>query len=615
MKKQKKNTHHLLRLAAFAKPYLSWYVLIFITMFMTTVVVLLRPKIIQVLIDDHLSPLASGVLPQAVQDAHLSQALLLGLLYLGTIVFHFVVMYAYDFLTMRTGTLIVTDMRQKIYEHVLRLPMRYFDHHAIGSVVTRVANDTDSVLDLYTYVLTNLFRNLVLFLGVLVMMFSLDARLGFFIFLLTPAVIIISVIFQKQIRIVYDKQRAIRSLINTKLSENITGMSVIQTFFREKQIYQEFDATNTEYYKASNREVQYYAIYRPAIEIIRTLGLSLLFWFGGLAQMGGFLTFGVVYAFINYLQRLFMPIEEMAEIFNVMQSAFSSSERLFTLLDEPEEEYRSGIPVPEKGFIGKIEFNHVWFRYQKPEDVGQYTEEEGTAVAAGKDPAQWILKDVSFTIEPGSFVAFVGATGAGKSTILSLLARFYTVERGEILIDGVNVNDYDLVSLRRALGTVQQDVFLFKGDILSNIAIGRAKVDRRRAIEAAKLVNADAFISRLPKQYDEPVTERGSTLSAGQRQLLSFARTIAGDPSILILDEATANIDTETEQLIQSAISRMAKDRTMLAVAHRISTIADADEIIVMHHGRVAEQGTKDELIAQNGLFRVLYELQYGQEV
>ena len=212
-------------------------------------------------------------------------------------------------------------------------------------------------------------------------------------------------------------------------------------------------------------------------------------------------------------------------------------------------------------------------------------------------------------------MAFVGATGAGKSTILSLLARFYTVERGEILIDGVNVNDYDLVSLRRALGTVQQDVFLFKGDILSNIAIGRAKVDRRRAIEAAKLVNADAFISRLPKQYDEPVTERGSTLSAGQRQLLSFARTIAGDPSILILDEATANIDTETEQLIQSAILRMAKDRTMLAVAHRISTIADADEIIVMHHGRVAEQGTKDELIAQNGLFRVLYELQYGQEV
>lgn len=331
--------------------------------------------------------------------------------------------------------------------------------------------------------------------------------------------------------------------------------------------------------------------------------------------MGGFLTFGVVYAFINYLQRLFMPIEEMAEIFNIMQSSFSSSERLFTLLDEPEEEYHSGIPVPENGFVGKIEFNHVWFRYQKPEDVGQYTEEEEATVAAGKDPAQWILKDVSFTIEPGSFVAFVGATGAGKSTILSLLARFYTVERGEILIDGVNVNDYDLVSLRRALGTVQQDVFLFKGDILSNIAIGRAKVDRRRAIEAAKLVNADAFISRLPKQYDEPVTERGSTLSAGQRQLLSFARTIAGDPSILILDEATANIDTETEQLIQSAISRMAKDRTMLAVAHRISTIADADEIIVMHHGRVAEQGTKDELIAQNGLFRVLYELQYGEEV
>ena len=611
-----KKQRPLRRLAAYAMPYWRWYALIFFTMLLSTAVVLLRPKIIQVLIDGPLSILQRQDLAPDVADAQMASAMRLGLLYLATIVFHFFVMYAAGMLTQRTGVYIVTDMRQQIYDHVLRLPMTYFDHHAIGSIVTRVTNDTESVLELYTYVLTNLFRNLVLFFGILAMMFALVVRLAVLVTLLTPFVMLISVIFQKQIRVVYDKQRAIRSVINTKLAENISGMSVIQTFFREKKIYDEFDETNRSYYRASRREVKYYSIYRPAIEIVRTVGLALLFWFGGGAQIRGAVTFGVLYAFINYLQRLFMPIQEMAEIFNVMQSAFSSSDRLFKLLDAPEEPYQEGKLVDEKGFIGTLEFRHVWFRYPKPEPKAQ--EDDGDdvlpAVLSENEEMPWVLKDVSFTIEPGQFVAFVGATGAGKSTILSLLARFYTVERGAILIDDVNVQEYDLVSLRRALGTVQQDVFLFKGDILSNIAVGRPNVTRRQAMWAAKLVNATSFIDRLPKTFDEPVVERGATLSAGQRQLLSFARTIAGDPSILILDEATANIDTETEQLIQEAIQNMAKNRTMLAVAHRISTIAGADHIIVMHHGRVAEQGTKDELIAQNGLFRVLYELQYGQE-
>lgn len=611
-----KKQRPLRRLAAYAMPYWRWYALIFITMLLSTAVVLLRPKIIQVLIDGPLSTLQQRDLASSVADTQMAHALQLGLLYLVTIVFHFFVMYAAGMLTQRTGVYIVTDMRQQIYDHVLRLPMTYFDHHAIGSIVTRVTNDTESVLELYTYVLTNLFRNLVLFFGILAMMFSLDVRLAVLVTLLTPFVMLISVIFQKQIRVVYDKQRAIRSVINTKLAENISGISVIQTFFREKKIYGEFDETNQSYYRASRREVKYYSIYRPAIEIVRTVGLAILFWFGGGAQLRGALTFGVLYAFINYLRRLFMPIQEMAEIFNVMQSAFSSSDRLFKLLDAPEELYQEGKTVGKKGFIGKIEFRHVWFRYPKPEPKAKEEDSEDVlpVVLSENEEMPWVLKDVSFTIEPGQFVAFVGATGAGKSTILSLLARFYTVERGEILIDDVNVNDYDLVSLRRALGTVQQDVFLFKGDILSNIAVGRPHVSRRQAIWAAELVNATSFIDRLPKTYDEPVVERGATLSAGQRQLLSFARTIAGDPSILILDEATANIDTETEQLIQEAIQNMAKNRTMLAVAHRISTIAGADHIIVMHHGRIAEQGTKDELIARNGLFRVLYELQYGQE-
>lgn len=613
----KKKQTPLRRLAGYAKPYVGWYALIFITMLLSTAVVLLRPKIIQVIIDGPLTALQMPGLSSNEADAQMTSAVQLGLLYLATIVFHFFVMYAAGMLTQRTGVYIVTDMRQQIYDHILRLPMTYFDHHAIGSLVTRVTNDTESVLDLYTYVLTNLFRNLVLFFGILAMLFSLNLRLAILVTLLTPFVMLISVVFQKRIRVVYDKQRAIRSLINTKLAENINGMSVIQTFFREKKIYDEFDETNQSYYRASRREVKYYSIYRPAIEVVRTVGLALLFWLGGGAQIRGAITFGVLYAFINYLQRLFMPIQEMAELFNVMQSAFSSSDRLFKLLDAPEEPYLMGKQVGKHGFTGKIEFRHVWFRYPKPESTTEKEDAHDVSPVTSLTQDQempWVLQDVSFTIAPGQFVAFVGATGAGKSTILSLLARFYTVERGEILLDDVNVNDYDLVSLRRALGIVQQDVFLFKGDILGNITIGRPNVDRRQAIWAAELVNANSFIERLPKTYDEPVVERGATLSAGQRQLLSFARTIAGNPSILILDEATANIDTETEQLIQNAIQNMAKNRTMLAVAHRISTIAGADHIIVMHHGRIAEQGTKEELIAQNGLFRVLYELQYGQE-
>lgn len=590
-----KTRGQLKRLYRFARPYMKNYLLIFLLLFFSIGAGLLGPKIIQVLIDNHLTPLSDATLRETLRQDHVKAALGLGLVYLFSVLVNFITMYGSEFLTHQTGGKIVTDMRHQLYRHVLNLPMQYFDQHPIGGIVTRLTNDTENVLDLYTYVFINLFRNIVMIVSIVAVMFLLDTRLAFWILLFAPIIAIISIVFQKQIRVIYDKQRAIRSLINTKLSENLSGMSVIQTFHREKAIFKEFDATSSDYYAVARHEVRDYAVYRPLVELLQAIGLALLFWFGGRGQMQGVISFGVLYAFINYLQRFFQPIMNMAELFNIMQSAFSSSTRLMTLFDEEEEEYGKGVDVPEGGFVGKIEFDHVWFRYREGDD--------------------WILKDVSFTIEPGTFVAFVGATGAGKSTILSLIARFYEVDRGEIRIDGVNVNDYDLVQLRRALGTVQQDVFLFRGDILGNIAIGRPQVGRREVVEAARLVNAESFISELPKGYDEPVMERGSTLSAGQRQLLSFARTIAGDPSILILDEATANIDTQTEQLIQKAIMKMSENRTMLAVAHRISTIAGADQIIVMDHGEIAERGTQDELLAQNGLFRVLYELQYGKEV
>ncbi len=597
----KKSFQNLRRLMRFALPYWPWYVLIFVLMIISTGADLLRPKLIQVLIDQHITPMLRD--PMAVDAQTFGMALQFGLFYLGTVLINFISMYGFGVLTQQTGVRIVTDLRRHLYDHVLRLPMRYFDHHSTGGLVTRVTNDTESVLELYTFVATNLFRNLILLAGILFVLISVGGSLSGYILVLTPLVLMVSILFQKRIRQIYDRQRAIRSEINTQLSEDISGMNVIQMFDQSEAMENEFEGINDAFYQESRREVRAYAIYRPSIEVVRAVGLALLLWFGGLREMQGAVSFGVLYAMINYLQRFFQPILDMAELLNVLQSALSSSERIVSLMEEPEEENLGQFSVPLEGFQGKIEFEHVWFRYDSPEHHTPMEESE------------WTLKDVSFTIQPGQFVAFVGMTGAGKSTILSLLARFYSIQRGVIRIDGRDIQTYDLFDLRRAIGIVQQDVFLFRGSILSNLTLGRPEVSRTQAEEAAMLVHADSFIRKLPHGYDEVVMERGSTLSAGERQLLSFARTIAARPSILVLDEATANIDTETEQQIQDAIRQMAENRTVLAVAHRLSTIADADQIFVMSHGRIVEQGQKDELIQADGLFRMLYELQYGKEM
>lgn len=583
----------LKRLYKYALPYWPQFLFVFFLIVITTAATLAQPRIIQVLIDNQISVFFSDQANAAAENQAIKEGIRLGLFYFGTVVLAFVGGYFQSYILQSTGQKILLSIRQNLYDHVLRLPMKFFDHYPLGSLVTRVTNDTETLNEMFTSVLSSVLKNLFSLGGIIIMMYAMNARLATMVLILLPFIALVSFIFRKAIRKIYSEQRRLLSIINTKLSENISGMRTIQIFHRQKQIYQEFDEVNQEYMDIGRKEVLYYSFYRPSIEIVRSLGIAALIWFGGMRNLNGIITFGILNAFIDYIQRFFQPILELAETYNLVQSSITSTSRIFHLLDEKEESEGGDVAIDLDSFQGKIEFKNVWFAY---------------------DEDEWILKDVSFEIQPGQFVAFVGATGAGKSTIMHLLCRFYDIQKGQILIDGIDIKEYKIADLRRAIGVVQQDVFLYSGNVLTNITLNRKEVCERTARKAAEVVNAHTFIEKLPKKFNQYVTERGSTLSAGQRQLLSFARTIASNPSLLILDEATANIDTETEILIQDAIRNMAKERTMLAVAHRISTIADADKIIVLHHGRVAEQGTKDELLAQDGLFKVLYKLQYENQ-
>ncbi len=582
----------LKRLYAYGTPYLPQFILIFLLIFIAIGMTLLQPRLIQLLIDNNIYILVDPGRSQAEHSQALSGALRTALLYLGTVVAAFLAGYGQAYLLQKTGQKILKTIRQSLYDHILKLPMSFFDRYPQGSLMTRVTNDTETLNEMFTSVLSSSLRSLFSLAGIIIIMFSMNVRLASYVMILLPFVIVISVIFRRIIRKIYFAQRRVLSIINTKLSENISGMRTIQVFHRQQQIRDEFDEVNAEYLKLSQKEVTYYATYRPFIETIRALGIAGLIWFGGRQYLDGIITFGILYAFIDYIQRFFQPILELAETYNIIQSALTSSHRIFQLFDQEAEDEGGSVSVPSEGLQGKIEFKHVWFAYNEEE---------------------WILEDVSFTVEPGEFVAFVGATGAGKSTIMHLLCRFYDINKGQILIDGIDIKEYNLKELRETIGVVQQEVFLYSGSIIENISLNRPGVSGADARKAAEIVNADSFINNLPDRYEEPVSERGSTLSSGQRQLLSFARTIAARPSLLILDEATASIDTETELLIQDAINKMSSNRSMIAVAHRISTIADADKIIVMHNGKNAEQGSREELLKRDGLFNMLYKLQYEE--
>ena len=506
------------------------------------------------------------------------------LLYLLMLLIGFILNYMDTWMLQKMGQKIVYQMREEVFTHIHSLSLTFFNSTPVGKLVTRVSNDTEAINELFSSILVKLFKNTVKIVGYAVVMISIDVRMAGLSFLLLPVVTFLTFLFQILSRKAYQITRTKITDLNTFLSEHISGMRLIQIFAREEAKYKQFKGKSQELFEANWREVMIFAIFRPAIYLTSILAMVIVIGGGSYWVLQGTLSLGTLFIFISYISSFFEPIQDLAEQFGSLASA----EKIFSVLDVKPEITSPASPVPVQ-IKGRIEFRHVWFAYEKDD---------------------YVLKDVSFVIEPGQKIAFVGATGAGKSSILNLIGRYFDIQKGEILIDGVNIRDIDTDVLRRAIGQVQQDVFIFTGDIKNNISLNNEEISLEQIQTAAQTVGADSFIQKLPGGYDEPVTERGSTLSAGQRQLLSFARTLAYDPTILVLDEATANIDTETESLITKALERLMEGRTTIMVAHRLSTIQHADKIIVMHHGEIREQGSHQELLHKNGLYRKLYDLQ-----
>lgn len=511
-----------------------------------------------------------------------------GILFLLLLFSGFFLNLADTWLLQKMGQQIVYKLREETFTHIHSLSLSFFNITPVGKLVTRVSNDTEAVNELFSTILVKLFKNIVKIIGYAVVMLSINVKMAGISFLLLPLVAILTFVFRHLSRKAYQITRNKITELNTFLSEHISGMKLIQIFAREKEKYSEFEGKSMELYRANFREIMTFAIFRPSIYMVSVIAMILVIRTGSLSVLNGSLSLGTLFVFITYISSFFEPIQELSEQLGTLQSSIASAEKIFSVLDVKPEIVSPADPTPVN-ILGEIEFRHVWFAY----------EEEN-----------YILKDVSFVIQPGEKAAFVGATGAGKSTILNLIGRYFDIQKGQILIDGIDIHEIDLDVLRGAIGQVQQDVFIFTGDIKSNISLNNEAISPDDVRRAAEIVNADPFIQKLPHGYDEPVTERGSTLSAGQRQLLSFARTLAYDPKILVLDEATANIDTETETLITQALARLMDGRTTIMVAHRLSTIQHADKIIVMHHGEIKESGTHQELLAKDGLYKKLYELQ-----
>ena len=509
-------------------------------------------------------------------------------LYLLVLLLGFVLNVADTWMLQKMGQDIIFKMREEVFEHIHSLSLNFFNTTPVGKLVTRVSNDTEAVNDLFSTILVKLFKNTVKIIGFAVVMLSINVKMALFSFVMLPLVTGLTFFFRHMSRVAYRITRNKITELNTFLSEHISGMKLIQIFAKEKEKYQEFEQKSMELYQANWREVMTFAVFRPSIYFLSVIATVIVIGSGSYFVLSGTLSLGTLFVFISYISSFFEPIQELAEQFGTLQSSLASGEKIFSILEE-KPQIVTPVQPREVNIQGKIEFRHVWFAYEKED---------------------YILKDVSFVIEPGEKVAFVGATGAGKSSILNLIGRYFDIQKGEILIDGVNIQEIDTDVLRRAIGQVQQDVFIFTGDIKSNISLHNPAISKEDVIQAARTVHADSFIEKLPQKYDEPVTERGSTLSAGQRQLLSFARTLAYQPAILVLDEATANIDTETESLITQALETLMEGRTTIMVAHRLSTIQHADKILVMHKGEVMESGSHQELLAKDGMYKKLYDLQ-----
>jgi len=609
------------RLLGYLRPYKAQVALALTAIISGSVLQLAQPYLMKLAIDRYIA------------NRDLSGVDRIAIAYFFILLTSFVLEYAQTWLLQMTGQRIMYDMRLQIYQHLQRIDLQFYDRNPVGRLMTRVTTDVDVLNDMFTAGVVSIFGDVFTLAGIMIVLVTMDWRLALVAFAVLPLIVIVTQWFRRNVRESYRTVRAWVARINAFLQEHITGMSTVQLFRRERRTSERFDDINRRHRDANIDSILYYAVFYPAIEIIGALAAALIIWSGGRWVLQGTLTLGSLVAFLLYSSRFFRPISDMSEKFNVLQAAMASSERIFKLLDtEVRIVSRSAIRSPqfakpevvsgatfreqriansESRMAGHITFDHVWFAYDAS---APRIPDPGTAPPPIPAEPNFVLRDISFEVKPGERVGVVGATGAGKSTLINLLLRFYDVTRGRILIDGIDVRDMDLGELRRLFGLVLQDVHLFSGTIAANIRLGETSITDEDVRRAAEAVHANRFIDRLAKGYDSPVAERGATLSVGQKQLLSFARALAFDPRVLVLDEATSSIDTETELLIRDALGVLMAGRTTIAIAHRLSTIQDMDKILVLHKGHLREVGSHQELLAQRGIYYKLYQLQYRDQ-
>jgi ATP-binding cassette subfamily B protein len=570
----------LRRLVSYLGPYRLQVGVSLVLLFTGAALELAGPYLTKVALDRALPARDAGLLGRLV------------LLYVGSLVLAFLAEYAHTLLTAWLGQRVMFDLRVQVFEHLQRLSLRFFDRNPVGRLMTRVTNDVEQLNEAFSSGLVTIFGDVFTLLFIVGMMLQLNWRLALVTFTVLPFVAVATFLFRGLIRRAYRDIRVRLARINAFTQEHVSGIRVVQLFGREEPVLARFKKVNADHLEAHLRSITYYALFFPVIEVLTAVALALILWYGGGATLQGTMTVGVVAAFLQYTRRFFRPIQDLSEKYNILQGAMAASERIFELLDTEPDVPADAHPLrlPEPG-RGEIEFRDVWFRYGDEDD--------------------WVLKGVSFTARPGERVAIVGATGAGKSTIISLLMRFYDATRGEVLFDGVPIRRVSARELRSRVSLVLQDVFLFSEDVTSNIRLGEAGISDERVREAARRVGAEPFINRLPGGYAQPLGERGTSLSVGERQLVSFARALAFDPLVLVLDEATSSVDSELEAQIEEALDELMRGRTSLVIAHRLSTVQSADQILVLHHGEIRERGTHAELLRRGGLYARLHELQF----
>jgi ATP-binding cassette subfamily B protein len=569
------------RLLHYLRPY-KWYVVLGIALSMVvSALEAVRPYFTKIAVDVNIKN----------HDEH--GLLITALMFLSVLTLRGVMQYFNSYLTQWIGQRTIFDLRMELFRHLQNLSLKFYDRNPIGRLITRVTSDVEVLNDMFSSGIVMVFSDVFMIAGILWFMFSMNWQLAFVSLSVLPFLFYGTFLFRKKAREAYRDVRIQIAKINTFMQEHITGMIVDQIFNREKKAYDQFTELNAAHRDANIRSIFYYAVFYPAVDIIGAVAVGLIVWYAGGKSLDGKVTIGTIMAFLQFNEMFWRPIRDLSEKYNIMQTAMASSERIFKLLDDQSILQNPKSAVSLSTMKGKVEFRNVWFAYSDED---------------------WVLKNVSFTMQPGETVAFVGHTGAGKTTIISLLSRFYEIQKGDILIDDINIKDVNVGDLRSHIAVVLQDVFLFSGDIKGNISLGNDAISFERVKAAAQFVGVDQFIEAMPKQYDEAVKERGSTLSVGQKQLLSFARALAYNPKILVLDEATSSVDTQTELLIQSAIKKLLAGRSSIVIAHRLSTIQSADKIIVMHKGEIRESGTHQQLLALGGIYYKLYQLQYREQ-